>query len=54
MKIRTDVDTVVEAGQFSGVRLTEAREAMGLYVNNLAELIDVARPMVHAYESGTK
>ncbi len=54
IRVKIDMSTVIETVQFSGTRLTEAREAMGLYVNNLAELIGVTRSMVSAYESGKK
>lgn len=47
------MNSYVIADKFLGIRLKEAREAMGLHVTNLADLIGVSRPMVHEYESGS-
>ena len=41
-------------GTFVGVRLTEAREAMGLNLTSLANLVGVSYQMVSSYESGLK
>lgn len=48
------MNLVTETGQFWGSRLAEAREAMGLHINNLADLIDVSRTMIHDYENDSK
>lgn len=37
-----------------GVRITEAREAMGLSVQNLADLLGVSSPTIYDYEQGNR
>lgn len=42
------------SGGFLGFRLTEAREAMGLSVVHLANLLGLSRTIVHEYENGSR
>jgi Zn-dependent peptidase ImmA (M78 family)/transcriptional regulator with XRE-family HTH domain len=37
-----------------GIRITEAREAMGLSVQNLADLLGVSAPTIYDYEQGNR